>query len=298
MNQAGASLVMVLVVAAIFAIAIAVTYRAMISTIKKTGSFRASAQLINIAEAGKEDALAELRHGDAVPLAGATVTIFNAKPFANGAYSVSCRANGDATMLWLLSAGLLGEQTKTIEAEFRVTPCPLETYQGTPHGSPAEKSNENNGGACPCQCADASRIGGSININPNNSDNEFVLTLSSGVTITRDNLQNGTVTGFQGTVASIHVKPKGNQNQNSLTVNGSPYSIDNSTTYDITATDMAVNLYQDGNGQGLWYVEITASDAHIGNAGTDGGCSCECTGNPSPVCAKPTYTQTGWRELN
>lgn len=89
-------------------------------------------------------------------------------------------------------------------------------------------------------------IGGQININPNNSpQNEFELVFPDGSKITRDDLQKE-YSGYDGAATSIHVKPKGNGNQNGLMVNGEIYPLSNGTTYDITADDgMSVNLYND-----------------------------------------------------
>ena len=64
------------------------------------------------------------------------------------------------------------------------------------------------------------------------------------------------------------LKPKGNGNQNGLTVNGQSYTIQNSTTYSISSSSMAVNLFNDkvnkqGKAVGHWYISIGATDATI-----------------------------------
>lgn len=76
-------------------------------------------------------------------------------------------------------------------------------------------------------------LGGKININPNNSpQNEFTLNYvdSQGNehVITRDDLHqnspiNGDGTFYQGSAYRVRVKPKGNGNQNDLTVNGEAF---------------------------------------------------------------------------
>jgi hypothetical protein len=112
-------------------------------------------------------------------------------------------------------------------------------------------------------------VRGRININPNNSDqNEFALVLDSGQVITRDNLKKRRFTGHLGSARSVHVKPKGNGNQNGLTVDGIPYPISNADTCDISSTNMTVRLYHekdkaDGKGLEAWWIEIAAEDATI-----------------------------------
>lgn len=111
-------------------------------------------------------------------------------------------------------------------------------------------------------------VGGSINLNPNNSpDNEFTLVLLSGNTITRDDLVED-FEGYQGGATAVHVKPKGNGDQNSLIVGGQPYTIFNSCAYDITSEAMTVNLYNDninpqGKAVGKWWIGITADEASV-----------------------------------
>jgi hypothetical protein len=121
-------------------------------------------------------------------------------------------------------------------------------------------------------------MGGRININPNNSsDNEFLMILPDGFSVTRDDLKSNspkTHAGFAssgleytGPVSSVMVKPKGNGNQNGLIVDGAPYSLLNKNRYTITSSSMTAHLYNDnqknGKAMGKWYVEITASNVTI-----------------------------------
>lgn len=109
---------------------------------------------------------------------------------------------------------------------------------------------------------------GAININPNNSnDNQFTLETSDG-TITRDDLHqsadidsNGTL--YSGPATQIRVKPKGNGNQNGMTVDGTSYNFDNGELYVISGANMNVRLYNDhvhnnGNAMGHWWIEFNA----------------------------------------
>ncbi|MBN2301278.1 MAG: prepilin-type N-terminal cleavage/methylation domain-containing protein [Lentisphaerae bacterium] len=110
-------------------------------------------------------------------------------------------------------------------------------------------------------------IEGSININPNNrSDNEFIVTIPSG-TITRDDLHQD-YPGYTGPALLVHVSPKGNGNQNSLTVDSQPYEVQNGMAYDISSGSMNVVIHNDsinpqGKAIGQWWIDITAFDATI-----------------------------------
>ncbi len=78
---------------------------------------------------------------------------------------------------------------------------------------------------------------------------------------------------------SVFVRPKGNGNQNGMTVNGQPYGLSNGETYMITATQMDVVLYNDhihhnnGKAMGKWWITINAADATIvdGDEASNGG---------------------------
>lgn len=128
-------------------------------------------------------------------------------------------------------------------------------------------------------------MSGGLNINPNNSPgNEFLLVKPDGTTITRDDLQGDTTsyTGapcvyYTGPAVMIRVKPKGAGNQNSLTVNGTNYTLLNANTYDFVSLDMDVQVYNDscnhGNGRanGHWWVgNIDGNDVTIGETSAAG----------------------------
>ena len=87
-----------------------------------------------------------------------------------------------------------------------------------------------------------------------------------GNVIDRNDLHQG-YGGYTGTAASVRVQPKGAGNQNSLSVDGEPFSLSNGTTYLIESDDMTVNLFNDkiknGKALGKWYIIVTASDATI-----------------------------------
>jgi len=124
-------------------------------------------------------------------------------------------------------------------------------------------------------------IGGVVNINPNNNTNfEFEMILPDGFAVTRDDLHaddplEHTGGGFHsdyleyaGPAVSICVKPKGNGNQNSMTLDGEPYELENKNRYLITSDDMDVRLYnskrnKNGKATGKWWIEIDATEAEI-----------------------------------
>ena len=73
---------------------------------------------------------------------------------------------------------------------------------------------------------------------------------------------------YAGPAILVMVKPKGNANQNSLTLNGEPYPLLNKNRYTITSTSMTVHLYNDkrnkkGKAMGHWWIDITAEDPTI-----------------------------------
>ncbi len=118
--------------------------------------------------------------------------------------------------------------------------------------------------ATPC----GATVEGCVNINPNNrKDFELCVVTPQSGTITRDDLTKS-YTGYSGPAVSVHVRPQGNGNQNTLCVNGIPYPIDNAQSYDILSTNMSVRLYKDRIGRmrearGAWWMALSAKEAVI-----------------------------------
>lgn len=100
-------------------------------------------------------------------------------------------------------------------------------------------------------------LSGSLGINPNNSpDNEFVLIKPDGTTITRDDLADDVneydsvpCVYYSGPAILVHVKPHGAGNQNTLQVDGTTYTVENSTTYDFVG-EMNVVVQNDSRNNG------------------------------------------------
>ena len=118
--------------------------------------------------------------------------------------------------------------------------------------------------------------GGQININPNNSaDNEFSVTLTDGSIINRDMLVQD-YPGFIGQSTLVHVKPKGNGNQNGFTIDGVTVDLENKNTYDIISDYMSVSIYNDnintnGKAVGKWWISLAAAESTIATNGMGSG---------------------------
>lgn len=120
----------------------------------------------------------------------------------------------------------------------------------------------------------ARMVDGDINVNPSNSQqNEFVLTKPDGSTITRDDLhedgagddEDGVY--YSGPAVSVRVRPKGNANLNTLTVDGLPYRLHNGQVYLFVAADpdepMEAKIYNSH--------AAVHNSTGVGNPGVGGG---------------------------
>lgn len=111
-------------------------------------------------------------------------------------------------------------------------------------------------------------VSGWININPNNSaDREFIMLSTDGTTYDRDDLQNQDLADYIGTACMVHVKPKGNSDQD-VTVDGAAYTLDKNIAYTFSAASMSVALTNDsrnpqGKAVGQWWIYIDGSSVTI-----------------------------------
>lgn len=156
------------------------------------------------------------------------------------------------------------------EAETRMVYINTQTGKATPVGSALGLGSVT--GAVASTNGTAS-VAGLINLNPNNSpNNEFTMITTNGVPYTRDNLhQNSQIDEhgvfYEGDVHFTKFKPKGNGNQNGMSVNGSTYTLDNGNLYSLVGT-MNVKLYNDsvnGNGKamGKWWLQIHSGTCFV-----------------------------------
>lgn len=102
------------------------------------------------------------------------------------------------------------------------------------------------------------QVNGLANINPNNNGvDEFYLTKPDGSQITRDDLH-AWGDDYTGPANWVHIRPKGNANQNTFSLSGDIYEMKNGTTYDFAGA-MNVHLYNDhrdanGRAMGDWWI--------------------------------------------
>ena len=109
-------------------------------------------------------------------------------------------------------------------------------------------------------------ITGDLNINPGTSENnEFQMQTPSGY-IDRDQVHQGAPEfSYSGPASIVRVKPKAQGR--TLTINGVSITLQTNTRYEITSTNMTVNLRNDkiknGKAMGHWWIEIEATNATI-----------------------------------
>ena len=114
-------------------------------------------------------------------------------------------------------------------------------------------------------------VSGSININPMNNAFRFLLKKPDGTYIEREDLlRSHCQFEYFGPVSWVLLRPKGNGNQNSFSVNGEIYPLDNARLYLLIGSDVEVRLYNDRKlnaknaGMGRWWLDsITATNAYM-----------------------------------
>lgn len=112
-------------------------------------------------------------------------------------------------------------------------------------------------------------LSGAVNLNPrNNSDFEFELRRPDGSTLTRDHLSaSGSSSDYSGPAVWIRFTPKGNGNQNSLSLDGQPYEVSNGKTYVIQGGAIQTHVYNaskgGGKAMGRWWLAVNSADATI-----------------------------------
>jgi hypothetical protein len=108
-------------------------------------------------------------------------------------------------------------------------------------------------------------MAGEVNINPNNSVDQFYITKPDGSQITRDHLHKYG-RDYTGPATWIHVRPKGNANENSITLNGVNYPLKNGVTYDFSGS-FQIHLYNDkyvnGKAMGHWWIGLEGTEISV-----------------------------------
>lgn len=114
-NRNGFILVPLLIIGTfIFLLALS-ALASMKNSLKAAGVQKSQESAFNIAEAGKEHALAKLRSNSIVFEANKYKNIFSNIPFGGGYYSAQCSTNVSIDTLWLFSQGVVNNQSVKIE---------------------------------------------------------------------------------------------------------------------------------------------------------------------------------------
>lgn len=120
-NQNGSALLTVLVIGILGIIVSSIVFKSTQQTIKHSGNRRVDVILLNIAEAGKEDALASLKSGKIEPIANQKIEVTHNPKFNGGEYTVSCSSSLNIDTIWLTSVAMYAGKQKSIEAVYSVT---------------------------------------------------------------------------------------------------------------------------------------------------------------------------------
>jgi len=121
-NEKGGAMLAVLALAVILNITIGAIILSSRYSVKKSAARRGKVSVINIAEAGKEVVLSELRNRIFNPLASTDTLRYSNEPFAEGAYSVRCTTNPQIDTVRIVSTGKIGEDSTRIEVMAYVKP--------------------------------------------------------------------------------------------------------------------------------------------------------------------------------
>lgn len=128
-------------------------------------------------------------------------------------------------------------------------------------------------------CEGEGKLSGDVSLNPTgSSDYDFEMTTAAGVIITRDDLQSyGANYEFNGKAVRIEFKPKATGQQD-LTLDGDPYTLNNSIGYTLwSEVPFGVRIYNENGGKGAsvamgrWLMELTDAPLRISFCPDDGG---------------------------
>jgi hypothetical protein len=118
----GSSLIAVMILAIIAAMVLqSVTYSSL-STLKTSGRQMSKVSSLNLAEAGKEKAIAELRNKLLTLTPGKMITCYDNISFGNGKFTVKCSTNTAGDIGFIYSTGVQGTVSTTIEVVVSIEP--------------------------------------------------------------------------------------------------------------------------------------------------------------------------------
>ncbi len=116
-NNQGSILLGVFLIGITIMALVMITFRITNDTTNSVKKRKENINAFNIAEAGKEIALAELRSGKKVPYPDSTITFYSNSPFSGGTYSVTCYGNSSLDTITLISTGKKGGQEAILETK-------------------------------------------------------------------------------------------------------------------------------------------------------------------------------------
>ncbi|HEX3018720.1 MAG TPA: hypothetical protein VHP36_00385 [Chitinispirillaceae bacterium] len=119
-NQQGSALIAVLVIGIIGFIISTIMFRSTKTSINRTADRRVDVILLNIAEAGKEHALAFLKSGQINLTPNTRTQIVQNSNFNGGTYTVSCSSTTVLDTLWLYSEAKYERKKKSIETAYTI----------------------------------------------------------------------------------------------------------------------------------------------------------------------------------
>lgn len=122
-HQQGAAFPVVIAIAFIISILMVIVSKNTQLSVKYSGDRRINVALLNLAEAGKEDALAKLRSGAVVPVKGSTIVVIDSVAMNKGYYHVTCTSNGTGDTCFLDSYAHLGGKQCSIHIGVLVVVC-------------------------------------------------------------------------------------------------------------------------------------------------------------------------------
>lgn len=119
-NQDGSALLAVLIIGMLGMIVGTIMLKSTQNSINRAGDRKDDVVLLNIAEAGKEHAIALLKSGKIEIAPNHSILVVQNPKFNGGAYAVSCSSSTEMDTLWLSSAATYFQKKKSIEAVYAV----------------------------------------------------------------------------------------------------------------------------------------------------------------------------------